>query len=58
MHAFRRATRDQDELQLTKHEKVEYAIPVQVSPQDQEVLTIPVQGVLCCVVMNVYDSIF
>ena len=55
---FRRDDENQDELQPTKHDKMEYSTPMQVSPQDHEVLTNPVQGVLTHVISNVYTNIF
>ena len=51
---FRRGDGNQDELQLTKHDKMEYSTPMQVSSQDQEVLTNPVQGMPTRVISNVY----
>ena len=55
---FRRGDENQDELQLTKHDKMEYSIPRQVSPQDQEVLANPIQGAPTHVITNVQTNIF
>ena len=52
----RRGDGNQDELQLTKHDKMEYSTPMQVSPQEQEVLTNPVQGVPTHVIIIVQTN--